>query len=151
MTAQRVIEFRLAMTLPAADAAVRAALQEQGFGILTEVDVAATLRQKLGVETKPHRLLGACNPRLAQASLEAEPNVGAFLPCGIALREGASAAETIVVIQNPELIADAFSAPALRAIGTEALARLTAAIERVGAEAVGTPAGELYRDAPVRV
>lgn len=138
MTAQPVVEFRLAMTLPRADAAVRAALQEQGFGILTEIDIAATLRQKLGVETKPHRLLGACNPRLAQASLEADPNVGAFLPCGIALREGATAAETLVTVQNPELIADAFSAPALKAIGSEALARLMAAIEGLGAEAVGT-------------
>jgi len=138
MTAQPVVEFRLAMTLPRADAAVRAALQEQGFGILTEIDIAATLRQKLGVETKPHRLLGACNPRLAQASLEADPNVGAFLPCGIALREGATAAETLVTVQNPELIADAFSAPALKAIGSEALARLMDAIEGLGAEAVGT-------------
>jgi uncharacterized protein (DUF302 family) len=139
MNVAPVLEFRLAMTLPAAEAAVRSALQEQGFGILTEIDIAATLRRKLGVETKPHRLLGACNPRLAQASLEADPNVGAFLPCGVALREGATAAETLVAIQNPGLIAEAFSAPALKAIGDEALARLKAAIEGVGAEAVGRP------------
>jgi uncharacterized protein (DUF302 family) len=137
MTAQPVFAFRLTMALPVAEAAIRSALEEQGFGILTEIDIAATLHQKLGVDTMPHRLLGVCNPRLAHASLEADPNVGAFLPCGIALREGAAAAETVVVIQNPELIADAFSAPALRAIGAEALMRLTAAVEGLGAKAVG--------------
>jgi uncharacterized protein (DUF302 family) len=132
MNAPSVLTYLVAAPLPEAEALVRDALQQQGFGILTEVDVAATLRQKLGIETKPHRILGACNPKLAHASLEAEPNVGAFLPCGVALRQGASPSETIIAIQNPALMAQAFSAPALAALAAEALARLTAAMEAVG-------------------
>ena len=132
MNAAPVLTYLVPMPLPEAEAAVRAALQEQGFGILTEVDVAATLRQKLGIETRPHRILGACNPRLAHASLEAEPSVGAFLPCGVALREGTSVDETVVTIQNPELLAEAFSAPALGALAAEAMALLSKAIEVVG-------------------
>ncbi|MBI2765557.1 MAG: DUF302 domain-containing protein [Chloroflexi bacterium] len=133
MNAPSVLTYHVAAPLPEAEALVRGALQQQGFGILTEVDVAATLRQKLGIETKPYRILGACNPKLAHASLEAEPDVGAFLPCGVALREGASPDQTTVAIQNPQLMAQAFSSPALAALAADALARLTAAMDSVGA------------------
>lgn len=127
-----VLQFRVELPIEQAERAVREALQTRGFGILTEVDVAATLRAKLGIETPPHKLLGACNPGLAHASLEAEPAVGAFLPCGVALRQGAAEDETIVAMQNPGMLATVFGSPALEAPADEALTLLREALLLVG-------------------
>jgi len=132
MTIKPVLQYRIAKPFAQAEAAVRDALKSQGFGILTEVDVAATFKEKLGIDTPPHLLLGACNPKLAHASLEAAPSVGAFLPCGVALRQGTSEAETIVAMQNPALLAETFGIPALEEPSREALTRLTAALASVG-------------------
>ena len=132
MTQPPVLQFRVALPIAEAERAVRDALQSRGFGILTEVDVAATLRTKLGIETPPHKLLGACNPRLAHASLQAEPAVGAFLPCGVAIRQGATETETIVALQNPGMLSDAFAAPGLFEPAGEAFALLREALLAVG-------------------
>lgn len=132
MTKPPVLQFHIVLPPQEAEAVVRAALQEHGFGILTEVDVAATLRARLGVETKPHKLLGACNPPLSHAVLEVEPAVGAFLPCGVAIREGATADETIVAVQDPAIIASSFGSSALEAPSTEVRDLLRTALETVG-------------------
>lgn len=132
MSTQPVLHYIIAMPLAAAEAAVRGALQKEGFGILTEVDVQATIKVKLGIETPPHRLLGACNPGLAHAALEAEPAVGAFLPCGISLREGSTSDETLAAFQNPMLMAEAFDNPSLVEPARQAMLRLTGALEAVG-------------------
>ena len=132
MSQSPVIEFRVPLAFEAAEAAVRTALQSQGFGILTEVDVAAVLRAKLGVETAPQKLLGACNPTLAHASLQAAPAVGAFLPCGVALRAGTSDGETIVAIQNPAMLGELFDVPALAGPADEAARRLGDALRSIG-------------------
>ncbi len=127
-----VLQFRVALPIAEAERAVREALQSRGFGILTEVDITATLRAKLGIETPPHKLLGACNPKLAHAAIEAEPAVGAFLPCGVAIRQGATESETIVALQNPGMLADAFAAPRLAQPANEALSLLREALLSVG-------------------
>lgn len=127
-----VLVYKISKPLAEADPAVREALKSQGFGILTEVDVTATLREKLGIETRPYRILGACNPRIAHTAMGIEANVGAFLPCGIALYEGATAGETIAAIQDPGVISTAFTAEGLGAPAAEAREKLQAALAQVG-------------------
>ncbi|MBK6661459.1 MAG: DUF302 domain-containing protein [Thermoflexaceae bacterium] len=96
----------------------------EGFGILTEVDVTQTLRTKLGVETKPYRILGACNPGIAHRAMSADPRVGAFLPCGLALFEE-PAGVTTIVLQDPGVIAVGFTADGLAEAASEAREKLT--------------------------
>jgi uncharacterized protein (DUF302 family) len=132
MSERAVLQFRVPMGFEAAEGAVREALQAQGFGILTEVDVQAVMKAKLGIDVARQKLLGACNPKLAHASLAAEPSVGAFLPCGVAVRAGASEGETIVDLQNPGMLAGAFAEPGLAAPAKEAQERLRAALMTIG-------------------
>lgn len=126
-----VLSYCIPLPLAEAERALREALKAQGFGILTEVDVQATLREKLGIESPPYRILGACNPKIAHAALTAEPATGAFLPCGIAIYEGANASETRVAIQNPGLISQAFAAPGLEPPAHEAQEKLMAALHSI--------------------
>lgn len=131
---QPVLCFHVQGALSEAEAAVRAALLEEGFGILTEVDVTATLQNKLGVATKPYKILGACNPKIAHRALEADPRVGAFLPCGLALYEEEDG-KTTVCLQDPALIAETFHTEGLAEAAAEARERLEAALHRVASAA----------------
>ncbi|MDQ6682943.1 MAG: DUF302 domain-containing protein [Chloroflexota bacterium] len=101
---------------------VTAALREQGFGILTEIDVQATLREKLGVEGDPYLILGACNPQLAHQALEAEPSIGALLPCNVVLR--AVAGGTRVEIMDPVAALQVASGAGVAGVAAEARERL---------------------------
>ncbi len=69
------------------DERVRSALKEQGFGVLTEIDVAATLKKKLDVDFRPYKILGACNPHFAHKALQAEDKIGTMLPCNVIMQE----------------------------------------------------------------
>lgn len=110
---------------------VEAALKAEGFGVLTEIDVAATLRAKLGVERPPYLILGACNPTLAHAALEADPSIGALLPCNVVLRED-EAGITAVEVLDPVVALSIAGKPSVLSIANEArerLSRVVAALE----------------------
>lgn len=105
-------------------------LKAEGFGILTEIDVAATLREKLGIERDPYLILGACNPTLAHRALEAEPSIGALLPCNVTLRTEDGG--TTVEIMDPEAalgIVGNDDVDSIAADARERLVRVAAALE----------------------
>ncbi|MFE7489976.1 DUF302 domain-containing protein [Kitasatospora sp. NPDC057541] len=105
---------------------VRAALAEQGFGILTEIDVRATLRAKIGEEIEDYLILGACNPPLAHRALQADRQIGLLLPCNVVVR--ADAGRTVVEAMDPQLMVQVTGQPALQAVADEAATRLRAAL-----------------------
>lgn len=115
--------LELNSSLAEADPKVRAALKSEGFGVLTEIDVRATLKEKLGVEVSPETILGACNPRLAHMAMEAEPGVAVLLPCNVVLRE-TSAGKTQVLFMDPDQGLGLIDNPALKPIAREASERL---------------------------
>lgn len=117
--------------------AVRAALAEEGFGVLTEIDVAATLRAKLGLERPQLKILGACNPQLAARALELDPSVALLLPCNVVLEEEPEAGGTRVRIVDPR---ELMAAPAFAGLAAEAADRLGRVVARLAVEEA-PPAG----------
>jgi uncharacterized protein (DUF302 family) len=113
---------------PVAAERVRAELKAEGFGILCEIDVQATLREKLGVEREPYLILGACNPPLAHQALEAEPDLGTLLPCNVVVyrHEG----ETHISAIDAERMLSIVDNPPLAPVAAEVRRKLAAVVER---------------------
>lgn len=104
--------------IDAAEEEVREALSEKGFGVLTEIDVAATFKKKLGIDDyRPYRILGACNPEMAHQAIEAEPNIGAMLPCNVILQQNGE--QTTVQAVDPTASMQAIDNDELGAVATE--------------------------------
>ncbi len=106
---------------------VRAALSEQGFGVLTEIDVRATLQDKLGETMEDYLILGACNPPLAHRALEADRRIGLLLPCNVVVRS--EDGDTLVEALDPQVMVTVSEEPGLEPVAEAAAGRLTAALE----------------------
>ena len=109
-----------------AEQRIREALAEQGFGVLTEIDVAATLKEKLGIERPPYKILGACNPTLAAAALDIDPAIGALLPCNVIIYR--TDHDTVAAAVEPLTMLGVTDNPDLEHIAREARDRLTQAL-----------------------
>ncbi|MGN6607128.1 MAG: DUF302 domain-containing protein [Jatrophihabitans sp.] len=126
------ITVEVPLTFDEAVARTRVALADQGFGVLTEIDVAATLRSKLGVEVPAQLILGACNPPLAHRALQAEPSIGLLLPCNVVVRslpDGGTVVEAI----DPRVMVAVSGHDALGDVAAEARSRLVDALDAVAA------------------
>ncbi|PWF39076.1 DUF302 domain-containing protein [Massilia glaciei] len=102
---------------------VTAALQTEGFGILSDIDVAATLKKKLGADMPAYRILGACNPALAQRAIEAEPSIGLLLPCNVLVRQIAGGAVS-VEFMDTDAVLRLVDKPAIAALAGEVRQKL---------------------------
>jgi uncharacterized protein (DUF302 family) len=125
----RAIEMTTKLPMVEAEAAVRAALASQGFGVLTEIDVAATLKAKLGVERAPLKILGACNPTFAHRALELDESVSLLLPCNVVLADIGGATRISSVDPRELMTGDVF-----RQLSNDAADHLAAALAAVPSE-----------------
>ena len=113
------------------DTAVARATEELakvGFGVLTEIDVQATMKNKLGLEMPPYRILGACNPRYASQAIAAEPQIGALLPCNVVVRQDAQGA-VVVEVMDPRAVLGLVNNPAVGPLASEVRGRLQAMLD----------------------
>lgn len=128
----QAIDTILDQPLDDAEAAVRRALSEEGFGILADIDVAATLEAKLGVHRPALKILGACNPSFAHRALEIDPSAALLLPCNVVLEDAGGGRTRVAIVDPRALLAPGGNAE-LEALGAEAAAALERARDRLAA------------------
>jgi len=108
------------------NAEVRAALAEQSFGIVSEIDMQATFHNKINVDIEPMLILGACNPKFAYRALQTEPSIGLLLPCNVVIRK--TDAGVVVEMVNPQMMAEITEGPEMAQIANEVTEKLSAAL-----------------------
>jgi len=142
-----VAAMRVAAPFSVTVSRVRAALGERGFGVLTEIDVRATLRQKLGVQMEEYLILGACNPALAHRALDTDRDIGLLLPCNVVVRADGPDT-TLVQALEPRVMVQISGQPRPRDVADEATTRLHAALdtlaERPPPAATDAPTAEAH-------
>ena len=106
------------------------ALKEKGFGVLTDIDVAATMKQKLGIDFRPYRILGACNPPLAHKALAAEDKIGVMLPCNVIVQEAGTGKVEVAAI-DPRIAMERVGNPALMDLANEVADKLARVISAI--------------------
>jgi uncharacterized protein (DUF302 family) len=128
---QTALKKVLPSSYEAALAAIPEALRSEGFGVLTEIDVQATLRAKLGADFRRYKILGACNPRFAHQALGLDLDVGVMMPCNVVVYEGDDGRATVLAIDPMQTVA-AQASPALREVAASVRAALARVIEKLG-------------------
>lgn len=110
---------------------VLAALKAEGFGVLSDIDVASAMKEKLDIDMPPYRILGACNPPLAHRALQAEPDIGLLLPCNVIVRQDADDKVTVGFL-DPQLMVSLTGNPKIREVADDAAARLRLVCDSLG-------------------
>lgn len=111
-----------------------AALKNEGFGVLSDIDVQRAMKEKLGADMRPYRILGACNPPLAHQALQAEPDIGLLLPCNVIVREE-EPGRVVVGFLDPQTMVSLVGKPGIRAIADDAESRLRRTLTSLGGSA----------------
>jgi uncharacterized protein (DUF302 family) len=122
------IERTVALPMADAEAAIRETLGAEGFGVLTEIDVAATLKSKIGVDRPPLKILGACNPNFAHKALELDPSTSLLLPCNVVLEAAEGGGTRVAIVDPRELMSDERFA----ALADEAATAFQSALDQLG-------------------
>lgn len=129
--------FQTRLPLPVGEAIpqVLEQLKQEGFGVLMDLDIQATMKQKIGADIAPYHILGACNPQLAHQALAAEPEIGTLLPCNVVVR--AEGDQSVVSFMDPQAMTQLTANPEVHAVAREAeerLRRVCAALETLPAQ-----------------
>ncbi len=132
---QRMYGFGMTVAVPysAVIEKTRAALAEQGFGVLTEIDVKKTMKEKLGADFRPYVILGACSPALAHQALEADLGVGLLLPCNVIVYDNGDDTSTVEALDPEAALGIVGDNPAIATVAREARARLRRVVDSLGA------------------